>query len=894
MKKALLSLLLSLAVAALAAQPKASVKGIVTDAATGERLIGTTILVEGTPLGTASDSNGEFTISNITPGPVSIIATYLGYEIFRQDLVLKAGDNVTVEIALVSSDGISLQEVVVTAQIDNESENVALSHQRENLVAIQTVGANEMSRKGISDARSAVAQVSGISHQEGVKNVFVRGLGDRYNATFLNGFPLPSEDPEYKNIALEFFGSDIISSIGVNKVLRASSGGDVAGAVIDIRSKELTGYEEFSVSLSGGANSEALGADTFKKLDGVNYFGASRSAQPSDPTRFDFPNRLTPSTVSFPLNHSYSLSGGKRWNLGADGSNPLSFFVVASHSSDHTYSDKSVRSTDQEDHYFRDQQGSISSISINQLALANLDFRLDTRHRLTYNFMLIHSGDQYVGEYFGVNGDRYSDKDYTGFMRRQQSNDNLLLTHQLITRFNLSDRWQLNVGAAYNSIEGDEPDRRENNLSLQSDGGFTTTSSNAQERFFSTLTESDLNLKADVRWKLAPNTDIDHSNITLGYRGRFVRDRFDATEYFYGAFDLGSDRVDIDVDFDELYNPETFAAGKFRFPPAVAHDYSVSKDTHSAFIEASHRFSPRFSANVGFQLDQVDMSVTYKETTSLDKLYYLPSLSLRWDPVDRHSLRLGASQSYTLPQSKEISEYLYINIDFSSAGDRNVRPSDNLNLDLKWDWYPSSSELVSLGVFYKHIAHPIGRVDKGSSSLALTYDNISKQADVAGVEFELRKNLINTTTARQNMRRLSVGLNASYIYSSLDFDIENTAPRRESLEGASPFLLNGDLSYNWSSGSRSITTSVVVNYFSDRLHTLGTRGNNNTMEEGVVTLSLASSFKLNRHWSIRLKAGNLLNQPYRLTRDLMTSPGKATLVEYRKGIDISLGLSFEL
>ena len=145
------------------------------------------------------------------------------------------------------------------------SENILLMEQRQALLATQAVGARELSRKGIGDAQAAVAQVSGISRQEGVKNVFVRGLGDRYNVTLLNGFAIPSEDPQYKNIALEFFGTDIIQNISVNKVFSSSDYSDVGGASINIISKELVGDRALSLDLSGGVNSAAAGSDFYDR-----------------------------------------------------------------------------------------------------------------------------------------------------------------------------------------------------------------------------------------------------------------------------------------------------------------------------------------------------------------------------------------------------------------------------------------------------------------------------------------------------------------------------------------------------------------------------------------------------------------------------------------------------
>src|SRR5690606_24000814 len=105
---------------------------------------------------------------------------------------------------------------------------------------LEKIGSQELTRKGVSDAEGALTKMSGVTKSASGANVFVRGLGDRYNSTTLNGLALPSEDPLNKNISLDFFGTDIIQSIGVNKTFNPILGGDVAGADIDIVSKELT------------------------------------------------------------------------------------------------------------------------------------------------------------------------------------------------------------------------------------------------------------------------------------------------------------------------------------------------------------------------------------------------------------------------------------------------------------------------------------------------------------------------------------------------------------------------------------------------------------------------------------------------------------------------------
>ncbi|MBP1638025.1 MAG: hypothetical protein H6Q18_814 [Bacteroidetes bacterium] len=211
-----------------------TIKGRITDKDTNEPLIGASVIIVGLSTGVASDFDGNFVIPNVKSGKYILKTSFISYRTDTiRGLIVEAGKETILDIKLLSAD-ISLKEVEVVARANRESENILLLEQKQAVIATQAVGAKEMSRKGISDAESAVAQVSGVSKQEGVKNVFVRGLGDRYNTTLLNGFPIPSEDPEYKNISLDFFGSDVIQNIGVSKVFSSNNYGDIGGAVINI------------------------------------------------------------------------------------------------------------------------------------------------------------------------------------------------------------------------------------------------------------------------------------------------------------------------------------------------------------------------------------------------------------------------------------------------------------------------------------------------------------------------------------------------------------------------------------------------------------------------------------------------------------------------------------
>ena len=139
--------------------------------------------------------------------------------------------------------------------------------------------------------------------------------------------------------------------------------------------------------------------------------------------------------------------------------------------------------------------------------------------------------------------------------------------------------------------------------------------------------------------------------------------------------------------------------------------------------------------------DNVDIQVDYnvnkggsEGSNTIQKDFFLPSLNLKYNLSEKHSLRLGASKTYTLPQAKEISPYRYVGVNFNSQGNANLKPSDNYNVDLKWDFNPTPTELISLTAFYKLIKNPISRIEVASAGGYLSYENIADKATVAGVE----------------------------------------------------------------------------------------------------------------------------------------------------------------
>ena len=870
------------------------VKGCIKDRQSKEPLIGATVTVVGSGVATVTDVDGNFALSGLRDGIYDIEIKYVGYKtaVKRQ---VKVEDNkvTTLDFELETDDRV-LSGVEVVAKANRESENVTMMEQKRSVVAVQSVGAQELSRKGVSDAQAAVTKISGISKQEGVKNVFVRGLGDRYNITTLNRFPLPSEDPEYKNIALDFFSTDIIQSIDVNKAFYSNTPADAAGADINITSKELTGDGKLSVSVSGGFNTQTLSSD-FLRLDGVDAFGFASKAQPGENLdTYNFRNSLDPHKQSLQMNQSYSISGGKKFMLGR---NPLSFYIVASHNKNYTHYNEEVRNSTTTGTISQDMEGDISQVETSQVALANVEYNINRKHRIGYNFMMVHATKESVGEYLGMDVDYQSSDTYEGFMRRQQTNDNMLLVNQLSTKWQLGKKFDLDAGLSYNIINGNEPDRRINNLVKTNDGYEPLRGTGIQQRYFSELDGNDLNIRASLAYKLADKYD-QLSNIRIGYMGRMVNDDFSAVEYDMSVrqtsiFDIGN------VRFNDYYNQDNYSAGMFTLDRNVD-KYSVDKNIHSAYAEATYQFTAGFTANLGLKYDNVDMTVDYnvnrggsQGSQDIKKSYFLPALNLRYNLNDKHSLRFGASKTYTLPQSKEISPFRYVSVSFNSQGNPDLKPSDNYNVDLKWDWYISPSELLSVTGFYKYIKNPISRIEIASAGGFLSYENIADHATAAGVEVELKKHLFSHPLQGDGLNRLTLGVNGAYTYTCAKVPLA-TDPSGSQLEGAAPWIVNADLTYLYRKGTSSLTAALVFNYFSDRIYTIGTEGYQDIIENGIPTLDFVGTAKLGKHFSVNLKARNLLNSTHQLTRKGSGNDSEVVLSKYRKGVDLSIGLAYNL
>lgn len=885
------------------------------------------VIIKGTKIGENTNIDGKYTIT-IAPGNYIVQFNFLGYDSTELPITVTANETSILNSSL-GSGSYKLEDVVIKTSVGREKETALLLEQKNAVDMKQSIGAQELSRKGVSDASAAVIKTAGVSKQEGVKNVFVRGLGDRYNSTSLNGLPLPSEDPIYKNISLEFFSSNIIKNININKTFSADLYGDNAGANIDISSKELDQNALFNISATEGFNTNAISAKEFAVADGAySYFGFLQNGSNNPITNlnnYDFKSNFKSTNVSNPINTNFNIVIGKKIKFG---NNKLSLFGVAANNSQYSYRNGFIGQSTFSGDYTRRDDLNRSDYIATQSFLGNAKYTFE-KGSIAINSLFIHNNSQYVNRLVGfdddINGNLGTEAAEKSLVIRQQINDNKLFSNQFLADYKFSDKINVNFGAVYSIMNGTEPDRKTNTYAYNEENKAYNAASDAAgqtNRYFSILDEKDLGSKAEVNYKFNPESESPIV-LTLGGNYRTTDRTFNFTELLY-KFNSGPI---IDPENPDLVlNQQGLSSGKFELrtgrggannPNALSPFYYLGKrDITAGYLQLLYPFSEKFVAKIGVRNEQVKQIINWDtnltssvndltvKPSKIDKNFILPSLNLKYNLNDKNAIRFAASETYTMPQFKEMAQFLYSDINSNEYGNPFLIPSTQYNADLKYDFYFSKKEIVSIGGFYKNITNPISRTQINSPALEYSYVN-TKSAFVAGAEIELRKS-IYSSEGETRKNDFTYGLNASYLYSEQTQDDQTTGVistffthAKGKMQGASPLLINSDLSYTTSNSETSLLSTLVLNYFYDKVYTVGTSLRENIVEKAVPTLDFINNFEIKKYnLTINLGVKNIINSEFRLTQkttSTITNETKETLISsYRKGTNIYFGLAFQL
>lgn len=898
------------------AQNKGVITGVLTDKDMNNApLPFANAKIKGTNIGVTTDENGKYKLS-VVAGNHIIQFSFIGYENVEVAVTVKADETIEVNKALGAA-GYKIEDVVVQKTSSSKEKESALLTEQKNAVDIkQSIGAQELSRKGVSDVATAVTKTTGITKQEGSGNIFVRGLGDRYNSTTMNGLPIPSNDPEKKNLNLEIFSTDIVEFVSIDKVYNAKLYGDFAGGNVDIVSKDFKGKGFLKLEIGSKINTNAVNENDLNLQKGYNSFGFSNPSIPSNGlTEYNF-NTLQLESKN-PVASSIGISGGETFNVGSTGK--LNFFGTVSYGNEiNSITDGSVKSINGTGVINKDfEKFTNMSFGTNTTGMANIGYKLNSNHKINFNTVFINTSTQSKEEYTGYFVDGAEDNN--GFIRRNKYDKNTLWINQLLGDHKLSERSKFNWAVSLNSITGSQPDRTQNILNNNS-GDYVLLSQSASNnhRYFQELKETEIATNLSVDYKFNKNDEGDFKGkFTAGYSAKIKKRDFEATQFNFKSNNSHlADVVDIN-NLDLFFNQQNYTndffeistfRGDFSAPNALKPQfYKGDLLVSGGFLNTEYKFK-KLTTVLGLRAEYLLQKVNWN--TSLDpvgnkdeliKLAFLPSLIMKYELNKKQNLRFGFSKTYTLPQFKERALFIYEEVNETKIGNPNLYESDDYNFDLKWEMFPKSEEVISVTGFGKYIQNPINEVTIVSSTNDVSYINTGDFGYVAGAEVEFRKLLFNMKEG--NSKKLSAGVNASYLYSNqelnstkvireTDYNVSFTN-KESKLTGASDLLLNADISFltEWNNKESNLTSTIAYTQFSDRVYSIGTNGRGNQVDKAFGSLDFITKVKLNKSLGLGFVAKNLLNPS--INRVQENNNGDVTVLAYKKGMNLSLNINYQ-
>ena len=906
------------------AQDKATIQGLVTDKEmNNEPLPFANVFVKGTAIGVTTDFDGNYSFS-VDEGVVVVVFSFVGYQTVEVPLTVVDGESYTLNQLLGASEGITMDEVVVQAIVSKEKETALLVEQKKAVVIKESIGAQRLAKVGVSNAAAATTKIAGVTKNESSSAVFIRGLGDRYLSTTMNGLPIPSDDVENKNINLNLFSTGIIQNVGISKTYTTSNYTDQASGSVDIISKKYT-KNSFSLGLKTGANTNVLKGsvkDNFRVTQ--NYedltvgFHSKQHTLKEAITEQSWNTKTTNPLANFGI----SVSGGKKFFLGEK---DLTVFATASHSKSFSYRQgifKSYRSNVLNNSYTDTE---LYRVNINTTALLNIGLRLDENNKISYNSLFVNKTQENLFEQ-GRNGEGYVfDQDpaeYGAFVRDQNTKQTMMYVNQLLAEHRLSENNKLTWAAGMNYVLSEEPNRIRNEVNIEATdlpenvspliftdnntlqfahvGDFQQRKSGqkVEDLEYNARIQDEMtfvNLDEDGAFKLRAGANIRHKERTF-------------SSLFIGVRSKGVQAPDVD-DLSSVFTQYNFNNRTTILRTPNPDIYLASLDVVAAYANYDFAFG-KLSGNIGgrYEFNKIDLEwdvANFSGAPRTSKTYntMLPSLNLKYELNEVQFVRIALSKTNTLPEFKELAPFEYVSPNGRvTKGNPNLEKSDNFNVDLKWEMFPENGGLLSATGFYKQIKNPINLALTRGSSGYFVFDNTGEEATVYGLEFEGRKDIIDTDNSKLN---LNVNMTKMWFNQDLKKNFQYKGKTETNLQGASDFILNTALSFSTKS-EREFVATTAVNYSSDKIAVLGapedqssseTLYNDEIIEKGFITLDLVMSKKLSEKLSLRIRGKNLLNpaiEQTQLVRSLVNGvETDETVVSYKKGSQVTLSLAYK-
>lgn len=927
MKKSITFLLSLFALFSVLNAQNGTLRGTISDSGTGEVISFANVLVSELGTGTTSDLDGNFSLE-LPAGTYQLVISFLGYANMTIDGISIKEKEVSSISPQLLEEGTLLAEVTVTAKQISNTEAAIATIKRRSPILLDGVSSQTFSKLGDSNASEAIKRIAGVSI-EGGKNVYVRGLGDRYTKTLLNGMNIPGLDPDKNTVQMDIFPTNIIDNILVYKSFSPNLPADFSGGIVDIITKDFPEEKSYHLGFSLGFNPAANLNSNFldykgSKTDFLGFDNGERALKFSpytnipdealdQPQLHDLTKSFSPTMAATPskssLNTSFSFSTGDQKNIG---DKTIGYIAAINYSNNFVhYNDAFYGNyvTDTENKLFSDKTttGAVSTNNVLFSGLVGAAFKTK-KHKISFNYLRIQNGEDRSANLIAVETDINPATVYR---------DVLHYTQRTINSFKLNGKHSFGDGhfnilwnVSPTWIEVDEPDLRATGFELTSDGDFLIRPSIGADisRSFRNLKEASYNGKVDVEWNYKQWSGLD-SKLKFGINMLQKERDYGIQSFLFRVKNQSSLELMGDPNrlliADNIWQPDsergTYVKGNFE----PANTFNAIQTILAGYAMTELAVTNQFKATLGARVEKADNyytgqnnqgTILLKDEKVLDEMDVLPSLNLIYSPVEKMNIRFSYNKTLARPSFKEksIAQIQDKVSDRTFIGNLDLIESKIQNLDLRWETFFSQGQLVSISGFFKSLKNPIELESYNELSPSDYTPRNQDKATVYGIELEFKKNLSFIGAGWSNF---DIGGNTSLIKSLIKRNnqaVNLYSSEYRQMVGQSPYLINASLGYKNIEMGFEVNTSYNVQ--GARLIIVGIGINPDVYEQPFQQWNAKISKLLGASQQIKISASvnNILGSIKQFTYDGGDqNTGDYYWAKYSPGTSFSVGASLK-
>lgn len=902
-----------------------------------------------------TDIDGNFSLQNLKDGTYTLYIKYVGYKTQKIDGVqLKGGKRIDGKAIVSSKDTSSkndasekalltialqpdeqqLNEVTVTAVERRNTDAAMIQVAKNSPVIVSNVSAQEISRTQDTNAGEVIRRVPGVSLIDD-KFVMVRGLSQRYNNVWVNGGAVPSSEADSRAFSFDIIPSSQIDNLTIVKSPTAEYPADYSGGFIIVNTKEIPAENSFNIAVGGNWNTSSAFHDfSYSKGSGTDFLGFDNGLRnlnggihatlnPQLDANGKPVGDYATSLLGNGFNNDWLVKNRKplgdlklaaslnqRWMLGG---RTLGMLAALNYTNEYrTYENMENNlygiydAANDKPNYLRHSVDDQYNNNVRLGAMLNFTFlSKDGNHKYQLKNIFNQLATSRYTWRDGVSAQSNLERSAEYYYRSRTTYNGQLTGKHTFT----SDALDWSIGYAYANRH--LPDRRRYLIDDALETGvYALSTGNDISREWTQLDEHILSLGVNDKHHFKFGNF--EPNLQVGAYGEYRSREYQTRNFIYNwnvsANNMPSDFRHSDIPtllsseanmgYDKLYLLEE---------KQMRNNYRGHNTLGAGYLAMSLPFG-KLGIHAGVRFEHNDMELIsnsrdYEKSESsrhykTDDVF--PSLNTTYKISDQHQVRLSYGRSINRPEFREVSSSVYYDFDLASnvQGNTELKNCYVDNLDLRYEWYPSRGELISLAVFYKHFDSPIEwtYTVAGGTDLIYSYKN-AKSANNYGVELDIRKNLDFI-----GLKDFSWSFNGALIKSKVQFE-KGSKEENRPMQGQSPYLINTGIFYK--NEPLKMDIALLYNRIGKRIIGVGrsegsTGDDSNSrvphsyeMPRNTIDFSLAKKF--GNHLELKLNVRDLLAEKiyYKQFADVTYSDGSKKKVEeisrcYKPGRNIGL------